>query len=278
MSQSMEPSENSGGAPGKDIGELLREWDYEPGTINVRKILGDDGKVKIQMRVDLGLLQMELLGRPDGMRPHGCESLLEYHEKRLIEHHRANGTELGFHLTTGECQSLREEAVQYYHRYLSLFLLEDFKGVVRDTSRNLRVLDMCGQFAVEEHDRLILEQYRPYITMMNARAQASIRFQEQKYPEALALVEGALEKIREFFDRFGQADAYAQSNEVKVLRKFAREIRRKLPLDPVVRLQAQLDKAVREERYEDAARLRDQILIRRQSPPPQNTPESRGTT
>src|SRR5215210_485488 len=70
----------------KDIVPLLKGWDYEPGTINVRKISGIDGAPKLQMRLDLGLLQMEMTGRPDGVRPHGCESLLEYFESQLKEH------------------------------------------------------------------------------------------------------------------------------------------------------------------------------------------------
>ena len=53
---------------------------------------------------------------------------------------------------------------------------------------------------------------------------------------------------------------YSRSNEVRVLRRFAREIKRKLPVDPVVRLQARLDKAVKAERYEEAARIRDEML------------------
>ena len=42
-----------------------------------------------------------------------------------------------------------------------------------EVERNLRVLDMCGEFATDDHDRFILEQYRPYIIMMNTRANAS---------------------------------------------------------------------------------------------------------
>ena len=78
---------------------MLKGWDYEPGTINVRKINGLDGEPKLQMRLDLGLLQMEMTGRPDGRRPHGSESLLDYYEKQLASTARSNGTELGFHLT-----------------------------------------------------------------------------------------------------------------------------------------------------------------------------------
>ena len=32
------------------------------------------------MRIDLGLLQMEINGRPDGQRPQGSESLLDWQE------------------------------------------------------------------------------------------------------------------------------------------------------------------------------------------------------
>jgi hypothetical protein len=253
------PEKNSGKLPSKDITPVLKGWDYESGTINVRKINGQDGQPKLQMRLDLGLLQMEIAGRPDGRRPHGFESLLEFYESKLAEHRRRNGTELGFNLDSDQCQSLREEAVMYYHRYLSLFVLEDFPGVVRDTARNLRVLDLCGKFAEEEQDRLVLEQYRPYITMMNARAQASILVEGERFHEAMKIVETGLENIREFFTKFGQEDAYGQSNEVRVLKRFARDIRKKIPVSPLDRLKRKLDRAVKAEHYEEAARIRDKI-------------------
>jgi hypothetical protein len=250
-------------APSKDITPVLKSWEYESGTINVRKVSGIDGSPKLQMRLDLGLLQMEMTGRPDGDRPHGRESLLDFYEEQLRDHTRKNGTELGFALTNQQCQALREEAAMYYHRYLSLFVLEEFPGVVRDTERNLRVLDLCGKYATDEQDRLILEQYRPYMTMMNARAQASIELERKQFAAALKHVEEGMERIREFYERFGQEEAYAKSNEVRVLKRFSREIQRKLPVDPAERLRRKLERAVREERYEDAARLRDEIETRR---------------
>src|SRR5213075_2454832 len=100
-----------GKASNKDIGPLLRGWDYESGTINVRKINGVDGAPKLQMRLDLGLLQMEMTGRPDGARPHGFESLLEYHEDQLNDYRRLNGSDIGYHLSSEQCQQLREESL-----------------------------------------------------------------------------------------------------------------------------------------------------------------------
>lgn len=265
-SEKREPEKREGKLSNKDITPVLKGWDYEPGTINVRKITGLDGLPKLQMRLDLGVLQMELTGRPDGRKPHGHESLLDYYETELEKHRDINGTDLGFHLTAEQCQSLREEAVMYYHRYLSLFVLEDYSGVIRDTDRNLRLLDLCGKFAEEEHDRLILEQYRPYIIMMNSRAKASLAYKNNDWKTALRHITDGLADIKEFFRRFGQEEMYGEANEVRVLKKFARNIRRKMPVDPIARLQARLDKAVREERYEDAAKLRDEIAARRPTP------------
>ena len=63
---------------GKDITPILAGWDYDHDELQVRIVAGDDGREKIQMRVDLGLLQMEIDGRPDGQRPAGFESLLDH--------------------------------------------------------------------------------------------------------------------------------------------------------------------------------------------------------
>ena len=65
-----------------DLNWLVKDWPHESGAIKVRKITGLDGREKLQLRIDLGLLQMEMEGRPDGQRPHNCESLLVYHQRR----------------------------------------------------------------------------------------------------------------------------------------------------------------------------------------------------
>src|SRR5438046_3062093 len=115
-----------------DLNTILKDWSHENGNIKVRKIAGLDGREKLQMRVDLGVLQMEMTGRPDGQRPHGCESLLSYQQNRaaLAE---AAGEE--YELSAEECSELQQEGIQYYHRYVSLFQLNDYAGVIRDTQR-----------------------------------------------------------------------------------------------------------------------------------------------
>src|SRR5438034_11338052 len=76
-----------------DLNTILKDWPHENGHVKVRKITGLDGREKLQLRVDLGVLQMEVTGRPDGQRPHNCESLLEYHQRRAVR--AAGKSEIG---------------------------------------------------------------------------------------------------------------------------------------------------------------------------------------
>ena len=60
-----------------DITSILSGWDVDPHGMTVRLVTGDDGTEKIQMRLELGVLQMELGGGPDGQMVEGCESWLD---------------------------------------------------------------------------------------------------------------------------------------------------------------------------------------------------------
>ena len=242
-----------------DLTKLLREWPYEPGQINVRLIEGEDGEPRIQLRIDLGIMQMRTEGRPDGQRPLGHESLLEHHEIRLDEHVEEHGSASGFVLSEDDCRGLREEAVQYYHRYVCLMVLEDFEGVVRDTSRNLRVLDLCAKHAETEGDRSVLEQFRPYITMMRARAMASQALKDNEPKAAVHAIDQGLDALKQYFSETGQMEGFEDSSEVQMLRGMREALVPKLPVSQKAELRARLAQAVAEENYELAAILRDEL-------------------
>jgi hypothetical protein len=242
-----------------DLRRILAGWEYEPNQITVRKVVGDDGTNKIQMRLDLGLLQMEVTGRPDGQRPGNCESWLHYHEHQRSGYTEKNGTDLGFELSPDACQALREEAVQYYHRYLAEFVLEDFEGVARDTARNLRVLDLCRDYAREEQDRGTLEQYRTYLVMMHTRSHVHMALRRGSFKTALARVKAGLRMIQEIMVETGQEEVYDKATEVMILQSLRDEIAARLPADPLEKLEVELQRALAEERYEDAVDLRNRM-------------------
>ena len=96
-----------------DISPLLEEWEYQSGQIGVRQFKGKDGVQKIQLRVDLGVLQMNAHGRPDGKTPYGYESLLEYFESRLAKHRKGHeGSDGTFELSWEDCWRVQQEGIQ----------------------------------------------------------------------------------------------------------------------------------------------------------------------
>ena len=241
----------------KDLSVLLHGWDYNSNEVTVRRVLGIDGREKIQMRLDLGVLKMELDGRPDGRRPHGYESLLEYHLDRREQFVPKDGEDWG--LNENECGEIKQEAMQYYYRYLSMFHLGDYWSVLRDTERNMRVFDLIRDNAIEEHDRMSLEQFRPYVLMMSARARACIALEEKHYDRALDLIEDGIEDIKIFFQSVDREDLVDQCREIQFLEEWSDRIRNNRPLTPAERLKRELSQAVEKEDYERAAQLRDQI-------------------
>lgn len=242
----------------KDLSVMLHGWDYNSNEVTVRKILGADGREKIQMRLDLGVLQMEMSGRPDGKRPYGFESLLEYHLDRK-ESEEDEGNWSSWMLDSEECGEIKQEAMQYYYRYLSLFHLGDYWSVIRDTERNISAFDLIRDHAEEENDRMSLEQFRPYVLMMNARARACIALEEKNYDRALDLIHAGMDSIKEFFSSIERDDLIESCREIQFLDEWAERIETNRPLTPADRLRRELTLAVEEEDYERAAQLRDQL-------------------
>src|SRR5205823_4130529 len=241
-----------------DLNSILRDWSHESGSIKVRKIAGLDGREKLQLRVDLGVLQMEVTGRPDGQRPHNCESLLEYHQRRAV---RAAGKGEDYKLTPEECAELQQEGIQYYHRYLSLFQINDFAGVVRDTQRNLDLFTFVTEHTDRDELSWTLQQFRPYVLMMNTRAKASILLGQGKFAEAVAEIERGRDAIGDFFQDSNFPELVSKSSEIAFLNEWLEEVKTKRPLSKLEIMQREMETAITKELYERAAELRDAIKL-----------------
>jgi hypothetical protein len=239
-----------------DLNDLLRDWPHEPGMIKVRKILGADGKEKVQLRIDLGLIQMETTGRPDGQEPHDCESLLDYHKERARRAEKKGET---LSLNAEEVGELQQEGVQYYHRYISFFQLSDYRGVIRDTQRNLDMFAFVAKHAEREELSQSVEQFTPYVLMMNTRAHASIEIEREEFSAAARKIEEGMDRIGSFYAEHGNPEGAANSAELGFLGEWLEEIRAKQPLTKLEKMQREMDSAIASEAYERAAELRDAI-------------------
>lgn len=243
-----------------DISKILEHWDYKPGQVVVRKFKARDGQEKIQLRVDLGLLQMNAEGRPDGKQPCGYPSLYELHQAKLYKHIAENdGSEEGFQLKAEDCSKLQLESLQYHHRYICLLQLGDFAGVIRDAERNLAVFEFVGKHAESDELAWSLRQFQPQLLMIHTRAQAMQSLEAGDYAIAVEQVEQGIEAIRTFFREHSRPDLLEQSGEIQSLETWLTEIQANRPLSAREKLEQALSEAVKSEDYEKAARVRDAL-------------------
>ena len=216
------------------------------------------------MRIDLGLIQMEIDGRPDGERPEGYESLLELYEARAREAVAAGER---FTLEADDCALLMREGLQYYHRYLSAFHLERYDLVARDTARNLRLFAFVAKHAARQRDRIEFDQYRPYVEMMHTRAKASQALRREDYRAALGYIDDGIAGHPPLPRRIRAGGSRGRVLRARFLLQWRREVERGRPIGPLERLEQQLEVSVTLEDYEEAARIRDQIRRLRAADP-----------
>jgi hypothetical protein len=242
----------------EDISELLNSWAFDPEN-SIRRITGADGKTRLQVRLPLGIEQYELEGRPDGKRPNGFDSLLDYYETSLAQYRRSEGNDIGFSLSTGECHDLQEEGTLYYYRYLLCYQLGEYELVRRDTERNMRLFRFVGRYAASDEDKKGFAQYWPYLLRMNATARALQALELGDSPGAMKLLHKAKEDILNLRDVDTPLFAQERERSLAVLDETLGNIEKKKPPSEKEQLKRLLEKAIEAENYEQAAKLRDML-------------------
>lgn len=253
----------------KDITHILRDWDFEPDKMSVRLVAGDDGRELIQVRLELGVLQLEMDGRPDGLRIDGAESWLDFFEHTQQLHDTANPDGTPFMLEPEDCERLLREGIQYYHRYTSFWHLKRYELCARDTNRNLRLFRFVKAHARRDRDKLQFDQWRPYVTMMHTKAVATPLLQLHDVAAAVGAIDAGIAAIRRFLGEYEQEHRAGDCVELVQLERWRKELTGEHePSEPHAQaseqtsqeqLQESLRLAVAEERFEDAARLRDEL-------------------
>jgi hypothetical protein len=190
------------------------------------------------------------------LEPNGFESLLEAQIERARVAEEAGEV---FELTAQDVAELQAEGIQYYHRYITFYQLEEFEPVVRDTHRNLEMFDFVTKHAPDAESAWVVEQFRPYVTMMNCRAKSHLALARGDVAAAVALVEKGLGRIENFYRESGNDEMRENSPELKFLNDWLEELRGKTPVSPLDQMRTEMQQAIHDEAYERAAELRDQI-------------------
>ena len=148
--------------------KFLNDWPYDPHD-NVRIGPGMHGCDIVVVRQPMGLEAYEVEGRPDGQRPHGMESELDFQLARLTRSLKARSEEM-FRLDSDDLGNLFFEAAIYCYRARVFFRLKDWARVEHDTFRALGVCDFVERYASSAEDHRRFEELRRSVTRMNAVA------------------------------------------------------------------------------------------------------------
>lgn len=232
------------------LDQLLRSWTFDPHTLNVREVRGEDGRDILQMRVDMGILQMEWEGRPDGAKPEGCEHYLGYLMKQETQ-------DADFEMDDDQCFEADREFVQYYHRRIAWLRLGRYHEAVRDADHTLALMDICRDHSPDEDWTISHEQYRPFVLFHRTQAASMAAIEADQPALAMKELKAGLDTIRSLFVQHEAEEAFDEDEMVQRLRELLSRLRDEYPNE--LSLQEQLEKAVQSEQYELAAQLRDQL-------------------
>ncbi len=234
------------------IDDLLREWAFDPDSVSVRIREGDDGRDVIQMRVDMGILQLETEDRPDGTQPHGSKSYFDY----LVSQKSAEGSD--FVLDEDQCAEADREFVQFYHRRICWLALREYRNAVKDADHTLGLMDFCTEQAPDEQWAMSHEQYRPFVVFHRAQAAALAELEDNMDAEtAIEEIDKGLERLRGLFVQYEAEELFDEDELVSRLNEFRDMLREQYDVDKT--LHEQLADAIAKEQYELAAKIRDEL-------------------
>jgi len=239
----------------KGLDEILRDWGFDPHSLSVRLVKGDDGRDVIQMRVDLGILQMETQGRPDGQPMQGFPSFLD----QMLDLEQQNPEMM---MDEEQCFEADREFVQYYHRRISWLRLQHYHRAVEDADHTLALMDVCRDHSPDEDWTMSHEQYRPFVLFHRTQAAALAALDEADAEHAIGEITKGLEQMREVFVEHEAEEEFDDDEMVQQLGKLRDSLREEYEVGPS--LQERLAEAVKSEQYELAAQLRDELARRQE--------------
>ena len=234
--------------------ELLSNWPYEVDALGVRRVTCADDREVLQMRVDMGVLQLELEGRPDGTSPDGFVTFYDY----LLGESQRYGDEMV--LDDDQCNEVDREFIQFYQRRICWLRLQEYRSAVRDADHTLKLMDFCRKHSPDQEWTLSHEQQRPFVLFHRTQAAALLLLDESGPDTAISEINKGLDELRTVFEEFQVEDQYETDEFVARLREFREALRTEYEVGRT--LNERLEDAVAAEEYELAARLRDELAKR----------------
>lgn len=228
----------------RDLTGLLNDFPYEPGRVNARMVRASDGREILQVRVELGIIQMEVNGRPDG-------------GESLVGALRA-GARRG--LTAAEAASLRLELGQLQQRAVAFLSLGEPARALQDCDGALSGMELILERGLAA-DQDWAEGARFSLLVLRTRCAASALASAGRPRDAGSAIEAGLLLLRISAERLGIAEGFDALADVVALRAMRDMMIPQLPPAQRAELESRLRAAVLAENYELAAILRDELRL-----------------
>jgi hypothetical protein len=251
-----------------DLSVLTEGWDRVPGEIAARIVRGMDGANLVQLRVDLGVLQMHPEGRPDGRRYRGHASVLDF-----ARHEHTLGREIG----PEDWNELQRELCQSnYRRLATTGLAEEARQagrqadekawlvhVLDDIDACLTMVEMLNANGIQAQ---IDAAFKP--TLMYHRAHTLSRYLvlDEEVDDAIEALRSGERRLMRYLREIGaETDARENDQAIAALRDLEKQLREAHGIKKT--LEERLADAVAQENFETAAQLRDELHRRRRNRP-----------
>lgn len=221
---------------------MLSEWPHLPSKVLARVVSSENGLEKLQVRVELGILQMEASGHPEGST--SVYEAMEGNSEALDQ---------------STCLALQREAALYGYRAFILSVLDRHAGVVKDMTRNLAVMSMIIRLGNSERDRARARSLTVQFLMIQARSRAAFAASRGDFGLARRTLDSDMDEIRESLRQAGRGDDPENTPEIQLLKGMRDMFVPRLPASQRQEMEERLAAAIDVENYELAAILRNEL-------------------
>src|SRR4051794_34867651 len=156
----------------RDLDDVIQGWPYdpEPGEVLAREVRARDGRSVLQIRVELGVLQLEMTGRPDGTRPHGFATYLDYLRYCAASRGQApGGKSPPWTMDQEHCTDADREFIQFYHRRMAWLSLRKYDKAMLDADHTIALMDFVRRHGTDEDYVASHEQFRGLVQFIAPR-------------------------------------------------------------------------------------------------------------
>jgi len=193
-----------------------------------------------------------------------------------------------FGLTLTKCENLRAEINRGYQRLLRHFAGGRLAQTVEEAEHCRALVELCDRYATGAPDRAGLRALKPLLILLQTEARVIQEVDSGRVEDALYHTDRALDDLLDHYCAHASVRAYDQAHEAQTLHRLydllARycvrswmqgthsvqsgaealerlrsELGRLIGTEPQSGLRSALRIAVAQERFEEAARLRDQL-------------------